>query len=206
MSPVPPRPSCPGRGRFRPDSEARRVAASRPFRCVSAPISAPRSHRARLFSRYATAQSQVGAYWLGEVDVAATERISFTCTECGAVTSVGFGDGRVAEHERADGRAERCRTSGVLLNARHTCAHCGVATAVSLATRRVHRHRAPDKMICAMAGARVRLNPFTLQLLPPRERMQQGARPQGKKQKPAKRKSRSVWTVSGGLPTLGKRR
>ena len=135
-----------------------------------------------------------------------TGRISFTCTTCGAATSVGYGDGKVAEHEAVDERSGRCRMSGVVLHAKHTCAHCGVATAVTFATRRVHSHRAPDGMICSMAGARVKLNPFTLRLLLPQDRKAPGTRPKRTKQKPAKRKLRSVWTVSGGLPTLGKRR
>jgi len=138
--------------------------------------------------------------------MAATNRVPFTCTECGAATSVNLGDGKVAEHEAPAGKSGPCWTSGVVLDAKHTCMHCGVATAVTLTTRRVHSHRAPDHMICSMAGARVNLDPSRLQLLPPRKRKQQSTRTQGKRQKPVDKKSGSVWTVSGGLPTLGKRR
>ena len=133
--------------------------------------------------------------------VSAKDRVRYKCMKCGTATFALERSSKVAQHRHSLGQAKLCPASDTVPRARYVCKHCGATASVNVATRRVSDHYASDNLVCAMAGALVDL-PSELELLP----AQQSKRQSPKTPKPPKRKRRSVWTVSGGLPTLGKRR
>lgn len=128
------------------------------------------------------------------------QRILYKCIECGNWTVADDLTGMVLAHRASPTQEALCPASRTVPKAKYACERCGAKTTVLVASRRVSNHRA-RRATCPMSGAWVHVS-AEVELLPPE---QPKARRRNAPKQPG-RKSDSVWTVSGGLPTLGKRR
>jgi DNA-directed RNA polymerase subunit RPC12/RpoP len=128
--------------------------------------------------------------------MSAKQRIRYKCIECGNWTMADDLTGMVLEHRASPTQEALCPASRTVPKATYACERCGTKTTVLMASRRVSNHRA-RRATCPMSGAGAPVL-AEVELLPPEQ-------PNARRRKPG-RKSNSVWTVSGGLPTLGKQR
>jgi hypothetical protein len=89
----------------------------------------------------------------------------------------------------------------------HVCKQCGVKVRVSKRSMRLYSHRPPGMDgLCPATEAVVGDDEVTREPIPRKPRSELEKKKRKKRKRRRARRSESVWTVSGGLPGLGRRR